>query len=680
MAISINKLWLFRILIPLKGSREFYHRNGMVSDTVAEACGLERWINHKNFDSQEATRELRRLHRKAELNPGPAPRNRILTENIKKVASLLGLTKLDCEILEFVTLLHQVELLEECADLLGHVSAVDLPKILSVLLRAPKAKIQIALSSKSALIGSGLLQPIPHERNSLSSMLSPLSASFVIGMLSKSGSPLRLFNESVKMSSPAHLRLADYEHVATEVDILVKYLRQSLARKRIGVNILLHGEPGTGKTQLAKAIAKKLRAKLFEVSCEDNNGDELSGLQRLTGYRCGQSFLSGQHELILFDEIEDVFASIRRGGFDSASPVGKAWMIRLLEENPVPTLWLTNSLACIDAAYRRRFDVVIELAVPGRTQRRKIAAAACSDFIDTAGLNRLAASRQLSPAVINRAASVVSLIRDDLAAENCQPAVELLINNTLSCMGKPRISAVPTNLSQVYDPGCVEADVDLLSIAAGLARKKKGRICLSGPPGTGKSAYARWVAEQCKVEIMEQRASDLISKWVGETEEKIAAAFQNAKTERAMLLFDEVDSFLQDRRGARASWEVTQVNEMLVQMENFDGIFAATTNLMHGLDQAALRRFDLKVQFGYLRPEQAWALLEQYSKLLRLSKPKQDLKRILTSLANLTPGDFATAVRRHHFDPIATPQGFIAILQAECHAKEDARSSIGFVH
>ncbi|MBW6608203.1 ATP-binding protein, partial [Salmonella enterica subsp. enterica serovar Weltevreden] len=86
-------------------------------------------------------------------------------------------------------------------------------------------------------------------------------------------------------------------------------------------------------------------------------------------------------------------------------------------------------------------------------------------------------------------------------------------------------------------------------------------------------------------------------------------AFRKAQNDGAVLLIDEVDSFLQDRRGAQHNWEVSEVNEMLTQMESFSGVFVASTNLMEGLDQAALRRFDLKVKFDYLRADQAWALL-----------------------------------------------------------------------
>jgi SpoVK/Ycf46/Vps4 family AAA+-type ATPase len=91
---------------------------------------------------------------------------------------------------------------------------------------------------------------------------------------------------------------------------------------------------------------------------------------------------------------------------------------------------------------------------------------------------------------------------------------------------------------------------------------------------------------------------------LGETEQNLARMFQDAAADNVVLLLDEADSFLQDRRGAERSWEVSQVNEMLTQMETFQGVFVASTNLMESLDQASLRRFDIKVKFDFLGRDQ----------------------------------------------------------------------------
>ena len=82
-----------------------------------------------------------------------------------------------------------------------------------------------------------------------------------------------------------------------------------------------------------------------------------------------------------------------------------------------------------------------------------------------------------------------------------------------------------------------------------------------------------------------------------------------AKRENAVLLFDEIDSFLQDRRTANHSWEVTQVNEFLTQMESYEGYLVATTNLLDLMDNACLRRFDLKAKLEYMTDDQAEEML-----------------------------------------------------------------------
>ena len=148
------------------------------------------------------------------------------------------------------------------------------------------------------------------------------------------------------------------------------------------------------------------------------------------------------------------------------------------------------------------------------------------------------------------------------------------------------------------------------------------------------------------MEVMQQRASDLLSCWVGESEKQIAAAFQTARARRAMLVIDEADSLLSDRREAVRSWEITQVNEMLTWMESHPLPFVCTTNLMDRLDQASLRRFTLKLRFEPLNPVQAALAFERFFGVV---SPRQ--------LADgLTPGDFATVRRKRDLLTAPDPQ------------------------
>ncbi len=223
-----------------------------------------------------------------------------------------------------------------------------------------------------------------------------------------------------------------------------------------------------------------------------------------------------------------------------------------------------------------------------------------------------------------------------------------------------------------FDPAFGCADMDL----AGLAEKvvASGRrdisLCLSGPPGTGKSAYARHLARCMGLEVVEKRASDLFGMFVGETEQKIAACFEEAREKHAFLIFDEADSLLRDRTTAGPAYEVRQVNEMLTWMESHPYPFACTTNFVDGLDPAAARRFLFKVTFLPLGPHQARAL---FSHTFGFDAPER-----LDTLAPLTPGDFAVVARKARVMGEHDPDALVAALAAEVAAKPGAARPIGF--
>ncbi|NCA72159.1 MAG: AAA family ATPase, partial [Sphingobacteriia bacterium] len=161
------------------------------------------------------------------------------------------------------------------------------------------------------------------------------------------------------------------------------------------------------------------------------------------------------------------------------------------------------------------------------------------------------------------------------------------------------------------------------------------------------------------------------------TEQNLARLFRDSDPAHSLLLLDEVDSFLGDRRDARHSWERTQVNELLQQMEHYPGIFVAATNLMSGIDPAALRRFDFKLHFRALAPAQRLALFAREA-LGDVSAPvSADLARHLATLETLTPGDFATVARqRTLLGETLAPEQFLRRVAAECRMKGEARHSV----
>ncbi len=227
----------------------------------------------------------------------------------------------------------------------------------------------------------------------------------------------------------------------------------------------------------------------------------------------------------------------------------------------------------------------------------------------------------------------------------------------------------------------VESQFEIPRIVEALRRRGHGTLCFHGPPGTGKTALAEHIAQAVGKPLLVRQASDLMSKFVGETEQNMAKMFEEAQTEGAVLLLDEADSFLRSRQRAERSYEVSEVNEMLQGMERFAGLFICTTNLFDALDEAALRRFTFKVRFKPLQAAQRLAMFVAEAlggeALLLTAEQRQRL----ALLDQLAPGDFASVKRQVEIlGADFEPDAFLAQLESEHRVKPGVRErrSIGF--
>ena len=481
-------------------------------------------------------------------------------------------------------------------------------------------------------------------------------------------------------TSPSELEWPDFDHLGHERDHVKRLLGGALVTGAPGVNVLLYGPPGTGKTEFCKVLAGRLGVDLHSVGESDEDGAEPTRHERLQELRLAQRLIArGRRSLLLFDEMEDLLSDPYPGlglfgGLLSPGPRGfraagesKVFMNRLLEGTPAPTLWTINDARTVDPAVLRRMMFALELRLPppgvrARVWTRQLARHGIEAGPDDAF--SLAREFEATPGVAAGATAAARLGGGDLAA--VRRGVRSL-SRVLSCE-KP-----PQETPARYDPALIRADTDPVRLADRLASSGERRfsLCLQGPPGTGKSAFVRYLAERLGLEVVQKRASDLMSKWVGGTEQLIAAAFAEARDSGAFLVFDEADSLLSDRRFAERNWEVSQVNEMLTWMESHPAPFACTTNFGTYLDPATLRRFVFKVTLDYLAPEQARAAFRGY---FGLEPPAG-----VAALTALTPGDFAVVRKQAEvLDCLREPEALAAMLRAECDAKPDCPRPIGF--
>ena len=655
---------MLQLLLEYRGFVEVFHESNWRYDNIAEALGLPSEMeNCDNF--REKVRKLLQARNKTlpKLTALCVNENPIIQQNIDKLTQLLSLNVAEQTLFRLSIQLCLDEPLKKLSEVLPKSNLVGVSEVLSNLFGLPKSDIISALKDKGKLLGYGLL-----ERNyNPDSLHDYLDWGKMLDFDEFISEPLNeqvLLKVCTKPAIEPSLNLDDFAHLNEMKTMMLNYLQSSFATHRKGANILIYGAPGTGKTELATLLGKVLSVSVNNITYmdEDEDGDVISAEDRLNKCRFAQKVLEGQSSLLIFDEIEDVF---RAGFFEcSVAQKNKAWMNQLLENNNVPMIWLSNSVSGIDPAFLRRFDLILEMPDLPLKNKSALITQLTEGKLSLAYVQHFAKVRSLTPAILSRTIRVAK----ELNTSNFAETLLMMFNQTLKSQNKPKIEPLVLGKAD-YNLDYVACNDNIHRISEGLKQSKKGRICCYGPPGTGKTAWAAWLAEQLDMPLLLKQGSDLLNPYVGGTEQNIAQAFEQAKADNALLVLDEVDTFLFSREGANRSWERSQVNEMLTQIERFEGLMVVSTNLIEVLDPAALRRFDLKLKFDYLTLKQRLDFAKQQAELLGLPLlSEEDLSQI-ESLNLLTPGDFAAVARRHQFSPFQKVQDWLSALQGECEVK-----------
>ena len=429
-----------------------------------------------------------------------------------------------------------------------------------------------------------------------------------------------------------------------------------------GVNLLFYGPPGTGKTEFAATLCAEIGAPLYSVGQREFGPDARAAASR---WECLEYALESLADepgaVVLFDEMEDL------------PPMPKHWMNRVLEENRTPILW-----ACNATDYYRRFEPFFLDRMLLSVEFRPLPPRAKRDIYEGI-LSKRGVTEETSATLADEFSRMPDVTPRQVTLAAARPAVEDGdadgIRRNLERKRRLRRGAPPASLPKptLYDPRLLRADCDLLELADRIVRAGPRRMGLlfSGPPGTGKTEFVRHLAKRWDREILPRRASDLLDKFVGGSEQNIARAFAEARDLDAILVLDEADSLLADRRAAGHRWEVSQVNELLAQMEAHTLPFACTTNFADALDPAAARRFLFRAEFRCL--DRA-GIARAFLLFFEADAPPEAL-----TLKGLTPAGFANARERALVLGFRDdPARIVEELRRECRAKGEPEKPIGF--
>lgn len=464
-------------------------------------------------------------------------------------------------------------------------------------------------------------------------------------------------------------------------------LVESFLKGDDSANILLYGAPGSGKTEFAKSIVKAcgMDAIRFKNTYEvENSTDTAVSIINacLTIKRENTVFIIDEAESILETKpVDGLFGTVCR----------KASVNKIFERCNNKVIWIVNYTDRMDDSTKRRFTYSVKFDKMSEKNMEEIALSRLSTLPCSSNLKKrlltLCSKYDVTGASVGNMMTVMNSLneKDEEKIENTIKKV--LESNSTLLYGQAKMrekTKSSYDISVLNSTVPAEEIVEMVENAKAYAQKndteEQGiRMLFYGLSGTGKTEFARYISQKLGKKILLKRASDIISKFVGDTEKNISSAFTEAEQNDMILLFDEADSFFRDREQAQYEWEITKVNEFLTQIEEFKGILICTTNLRKIMDKAMLRRFHICTEFKALNRDGIEKLLKRYFPSIIFSENQVDS---LARYDSVTPGDFGSISGRVRFmSPAKITADYITCELIELQKEKDGKSGsvIGFV-
>jgi hypothetical protein len=478
------------------------------------------------------------------------------------------------------------------------IAANDDPVIDRVLLRfedsAPLRRLGVIVVSQANELPKAMRQPRLADR--------------IVGFLRGHDTVDELVHGLVRVSELAPRR----SDVVMNPD-LVQRIARALDDRTAAPRVLLAGPDGTGRGMIAEALfgergRSTVRIDLAGIVAEGKLAERVAAALREAALRDAAAIVDGGTEIDR-DAPRPLVHALANATADLAVPV-----VFTLASHPS---WLAETVAHL-----------VELDVPAPTFRERLELwrrALVGAPVASEDLEIVASRYAFTGATIARAAhraAQSARLRDpeapQVTLEDLGEAARLMFSHRLGTMAQ-RIPIGFQWSDLVLSRETQEAVREVVRFAryraflledwgfsAKLPYGRGVSAIMAGPPGTGKTMVAQLLAKELGYDLYRIDLSQVVNKYIGETEKNLAKIFDEAETSHAVLFFDEADSLFARRTDVKSSndrYANLEVNYLLQRMETFDGVTLLATNLEQGLDEAFKRRVRFSILFEL--PEEA---------------------------------------------------------------------------
>ena len=406
----------------------------------------------------------------------------------------------------------------------------------------------------------------------------------------------------------------------TRFAALVTSLRPRSAED-IGVVLQLVGPAGIGKKMAAEAICTEMRKSLLIVDVAGFLASDLPPRNLTTML---------MREALLCDALLYVDGFHLLTGDDPQARTVRTAIVQSLQDHHDLVFLGTETAWCGDGSLGDRKLITVDLPRPGYTERRQLWASYLNGQGDIAeeDLSSLATGFRFTGGQIGQAVSTATNLARWRSWDTGRPTLEdlrsasrlhsnqrlaLLAHKVQGRYSWDDIVLPPDQKAQLGEISGFFRNMPLVYDEWGFQYKSslgKGlNILFAGPSGTGKTMAAEIIASELGLDLYKIDLSEIVSKYIGETEKNLDRIFREARDSNAILFFDEADAVFGKRSEVKDShdrYANIEISYLLQKMEEYDGIVVLATNLRKNIDEAFVRRMHFAIEFPF--PEEEYRL------------------------------------------------------------------------